>query len=273
MYPFISVYEIKFPTYGLLMMVGVGLAFGLTALLCSNKLVRGQRVDRADTLLTCSIIIFGALVGAVSLRPIMKLPEVIIYWETFSQYPIGEVMGYMFGEIVFYGGLIGGALAAVIFCKFYRIPMLPTMDAIAPAVPLGHAFGRLGCLNAGCCYGMEVSHDHIFAIVYPEVSLAAPPGVPLIALPALEAGGLFLISIIVVTVFITTKPKGLCLALYLALYSALRFSLEFFRGDLIRGMYGPFSTSQYISMGVFVVSIVLICVMIRRRKAEVIEES
>jgi len=268
MHPFISISSFKFPTYSLLMMAAFGVAFGITALICNPKLERSRVIDRADTLLTCAIILVGAMIGAAALRPVMKIPEVIIRWDYFGKLPIGEVFGYVFGEIVFYGGLIGGAAAALIFCRFYKIPMLPTLDAIAPAVPLGHAFGRMGCLMAGCCYGMEVSADNPFAVIYPPESLLAPPGIPLLASQAIEAGFLSIISVIVVIVYVTTHTKGLCLALYPALYSILRFSLEYFRGDPIRGVYGPFSTSQYISIGIFIISMTLMCVVLIRSNKE-----
>jgi len=263
MHPFVEFSIFRFPTYGLMMMAGVGAVFGLVSILCGKLFSRKRKADRMDTLLTCAIILLGAMLGAIMLRPIMKIPEVIFRWGYFSQIPISETLSYVFGEIVFYGGLIGGAAAAVIFCRKYRIPILPTLDAIAPAVPLGHAFGRVGCLMAGCCYGMEVNYDHPFAVIYPEISLAAPPGIPLLALQAIEAGSLFFISMIVVTSYVTTRTKGLCLGLYLALYSILRFNLEFFRGDPIRGLYGPFSTSQYISIAIFIISVTLICIMLR----------
>jgi phosphatidylglycerol:prolipoprotein diacylglycerol transferase len=265
MHPFVSILGMYFPTYGILMLLGVGAAFCVTSILCSSSLARGQTVDRTDTLLTCCIIIAGAIIGAASLRPIMKIPEVIIHWETFKHLPMGEIFNYVFGEIVFYGGLIGGAVAAVAFCRFYKIPMLPTLDAIAPAVPLGHAFGRIGCLFAGCCYGESVSYNHPLAIIYPEVSLAAPSGIPLLALPAIEAGGLVLISLIGIFVYVTTRTRGLCVTLYIALYSVLRFALEFFRGDEARGVYGWLSTSQYISLALFAISIVMGCFIFKRR--------
>ncbi|MCL2821358.1 MAG: prolipoprotein diacylglyceryl transferase [Oscillospiraceae bacterium] len=267
MYPIL--FEIlgrQISAYGLFIILGTIAAFGLTSALCCSSLVRGQLLNRTDTMLTCGIVIAGAIVGAVSLRPIMKIPEVIIQWSYFKQLSIGGILDYVFGEIVFYGGLIGGATAAITFCKLYKIPILPTLDAIAPSVPLGHAFGRIGCLKAGCCYGITLSHNHPLAIVYPEASLAAPPGIPLLALPILEAGALLLISLIEVLVYITTRAKGLCVAVYFALYAILRFSLEFFRDDSIRGIYGWFSTSQYISMLMFAISIVLTCIIVREHK-------
>jgi len=221
-----------------------------------------------DAILTSSIAILGMIIGGFALRPLMKLPEVIFRWGDFSQMPVGDFFSYIFGEFVFYGGLIGGAIAAFIFCRGYKVPVLPTFDAIAAAVPLGHAFGRVGCFLAGCCHGAHAGHDNAFTVVYPAYSLAAPSGVPLIAVQLIEAAALVLISAIIVFIFMKTKIAGLCLGLYIMLYSVLRFILEFFRGDPGRGVYGIFSTSQYISIALFVLSAGLICIIFYRRSRD-----
>lgn len=50
--------------------------------------------------------------------------------------------------------LIGGAVAAVLYCKKRNISLGRALDVgAALPVPLGLAIGRLGCLAAGCCYG------------------------------------------------------------------------------------------------------------------------
>jgi len=37
--------------------------------------------------------------------------------------------------------------------KKHKIPLWRTMDALVPGLVIAHAFGRFGCLSAGCCYG------------------------------------------------------------------------------------------------------------------------
>ena len=268
MHPFFSVFGLVFPAYGVMMMLGIGSAFTLVAILCRPSAKNRRGLDRMDTILTCSIAILGMIIGGFALRPLMKLPEVIFRWGYFYQMPVGEFFGYIFGEFVFYGGLIGGAIASFIFCRGYKVPVLTTFDAISAAVPLGHAFGRVGCFLAGCCHGARVSRDSAFAVVYPATSLSAPSGVPLVAVPLIEAMALVLISAIIVVIFMKTKIAGLCFGLYIMLYSVVRFILEFFRGDPGRGVYGIFSTSQYISIALFVLSAVLICIIICRRSRD-----
>ena len=55
----------------------------------------------------------------------------------------------------------GGPPAAIVFCYFYLkrkgLPTWRTADIILPYLPLGHAFGRIGCFLNGCCYGLPSS--------------------------------------------------------------------------------------------------------------------
>lgn len=269
MHPFLfRVLGRDIPTFGIMMLIGIGAGLLAVTLLC-NPSRKNRNIRRMDMLMSCGIAVFGALFGASMLRPLMKLPEVIIKWDVFGQYTADTLLNYLFGEKIFYGGLIGGALAMLIFCKSLKIPLIPMFDAFAIGVPLGQAFGRVGCLMAGCCYGVKVDSNHPFAIVYPQISLSAPPGVPLLAIPVIEAVILLVISTVVGFTYIKSRAKGLCVGLYLSLYAIARFILEFFRGDVIRGMYGLFSTSQYISFGALVAGGLFLIYANRSRKEHI----
>ena len=64
------------------------------------------------------------------------------------------------------------------------------------------------------------------------------------------------------------KVPGRTAALYLILYSAGRFVMEFFRGDEIRGIYGGLSVSQWISLALLVVLVIRFLMRIRRQQTE-----
>lgn len=281
MHPFFSFFGISFPAYSVMALIGIGAVFLIVAILCSPVRSSSKRgglmreknrsADRMNTMLACSIALIGMLVGGLALRPLMRIPGVIINWAAYSRVPSGMLFDYLFGEFVFYGGLIGGAIAVFIFCRYYKLPTLPTFDVMAVGVPLGHAFGRVGCFLGGCCYGAEVDASNPFAVIYPAVSTIAPSGVPLIAVQLLESAALVVIFAIVLIVYLKTKIKGLCFGLYILLYSIARFIIEFYRGDAVRGVYGAFSTSQYISIALFILSTVFIC-MIAQRTRRTIEK-
>jgi phosphatidylglycerol:prolipoprotein diacylglycerol transferase len=260
MHPFINFLGLTIPSYGLMMIVAAVVAWLALFALSKSK---GQ-TGAADAAYVYLIGICGGAAGAVTIRPVMKVFEVAARWESYKVIPIGEVFGYVFGEIVFYGGLIGGLFAVLLFCKAFKMRIVPVLDLLAPGLVIAHAVGRIGCFLGGCCYGMQVPRGSMFSVIYPSSSLSAPAGIPLIAVPLIESAFLFLIFIVLSFIYLNVKKDGFTSFVYLLLYAPGRFMLEFFRGDLIRGQYGVFTTSQYISIGLFVFAFIYIILVHRR---------
>ena len=267
MHPYIHVMGMDVPMFGLMMLLGIGAAILVVLLQC-----RISRVRSLDPVLCGCFSIAGIMIGAYLLRPVTRLPELIRDWDRFDSF--FDVFNFLFGEMVFYGGLIGGALFAFLYCRRYKISFNKITDLYAAAIPAGHVFGRIGCYLGGCCYGMEVSPNNFLSVIYPErtdglETVAAPAGVPLLPIPLIEAAGNVLIAGIVVLFTRLTRDKpvpGRGIALYGLLYSTQRFILEYFRGDKIRGVYNGLSTSQYISIGLFVLSAAVILLPFLRKK-------
>jgi phosphatidylglycerol:prolipoprotein diacylglycerol transferase len=154
----------------------------------------------------------------------------------------------IFGGSVFYGGLIGGLGAGYIYAKRKNLDLPVYADSAAPAIPLLHFFGRIGCFLGGCCYGIEGAFGFTFHRSFVETA----NGVTRFPVQLLEAAfnlGLFLL---LVRLGRSGRFKGRLVFLYLLLYSTGRFFIEFLRGDAYRGFWGPLSTSQIISIALFV---------------------
>jgi len=265
--------------YGLFIVIGVVAAWYLLRLLVGK--------ENKDISLGFFICICGGIIGAFALRPLMKIPEVILHWERFRQMPLEVFFAYFFGEIVFYGGLIGGVTAMLLFCRRFKIPALPMADLFAPALALSHGIGRIGCFMGGCCYGIPVSPSHPFAVVFRPTPIAmptptatplttapivtaAPIGVPLLGTQLIEAACLILLAALLAIIYKKTAKAGLTVCLYGLLYSVLRFVLEFYRGDIMRGVYGWLSTSQYISIALFAMSLALLTRQVRQKTGPVL---
>jgi phosphatidylglycerol:prolipoprotein diacylglycerol transferase len=75
------------------------------------------------------------------------------------------------GGLVVYGGVIGGLIAIVLWARKHRLPLLPIADSVTPAFFIGLAFGRIGCLLNGCCYG-GICEQSLPAIEFPSGSPA-----------------------------------------------------------------------------------------------------
>lgn len=160
-----------------------------------------------------------------------------------------------FGDgFVVYGGIIGGIAGGYLFCRVNRLPFFKYFDLVIPSVALAQGFGRIGCLLAGCCYGVHAETP--ISIVFSHSDFA-PNGIPLIPTQPISSILNFIHFGILLYAAGRFKTEGRVSALYLMLYSAGRFVLEFFRGDLIRGSVGSLSTSQFISLFIFAAGLAL----------------
>jgi phosphatidylglycerol---prolipoprotein diacylglyceryl transferase len=74
------------------------------------------------------------------------------------------------GGFVFWGGLIGGAVAVLVIGRLKKVPLWRTIEVGAPAVAAAYAVGRTGCWAVGDDYGRP--WDGPFAVQFPE---GAPP--------------------------------------------------------------------------------------------------
>ena len=155
---------------------------------------------------------------------------------------------------VFYGALIGGLGGVAIYSLNKKLPFFSLTDYFIPGLVLGHAFGRIGCFFAGCCYGMECETP--ISIVFPTGG-AAPAGIPLLPTQLMESAFLFLLCAFLVWRLTKKKPFGTVSGWYMVLYGAWRFGIEFFRSDE-RGAVGALSTSQFISIFVFAGGVALL---------------
>jgi phosphatidylglycerol---prolipoprotein diacylglyceryl transferase len=222
------------PSYGALLVCGL-----CAAVLVAVARARRYGVRRDDVLALGALAFGGGLVGAWLLFVLTNLGEI-------AREP--ALLWRMRG-MVFYGGLAGGAAACVTYSLLLRIPLHATADLAAAAVPIGHAFGRVGCFLGGCCFGRPSTGP--FAVRPPVGS----PDHGLLAtvhpVQLYEAAGLALLVGLLLALerWPRRRPYTVLLA-YLLGYSVLRVLVEVFRGDTIRGFVIPglLSTSQAIAI-------------------------
>ena len=227
--------------YGTMIAIGV-----LVAAFLSMFRAKKKNMDAEPILDIILIILIGGFLGG-------KLLYVIVNWKEFMA--AESKLAYFGGSgFVVYGGIIVALVVNLLYLHIRKKSFLEYLDLMVPQVAIGQGFGRIGCLLAGCCYGRIT--DSKFHIIFPEDSLAIP-GVPLIPTQIIMSVGNFLIAGILLLLDLKLKRRGQIGACYLILYSAGRFAVEFLRFDH-RGSVGPFSTSQFISLFVFVVGVALL---------------
>lgn len=242
MYPFIKFFNLFIPSYGLCVCTAVFLC----AVLVFNK-ARKNNINTDNLMVLVAISIGCAMLGGVFLYIVVSYDFATIC----KQIATGELLFLKSPGIVFYGALLGGIAGGIAALKILKLPTQAVEACVVPYIPLGHAVGRVGCLLAGCCYGLP--YNGVFAVS----TIFDKSGSTHFPIQAAEALFNLLIMKILLLYEKKTRMKYSILAMYFALYSFLRFCLEFFRGDLIRGKLLFFSTSQWISVAVFLISLVV----------------
>ena len=233
--------------YGLMIAIGV-----LAAYFSATYRAKKYDLDPDKVFYVTVWAVIGGFGGAKLLYLITQLPAIL-------QNP--SLLKDVRDGFVVYGGIIGGILAAWIYCKVAKLKFMKYFDLVMPSVALAQGFGRIGCFLAGCCYGKETSGA--FSITF-HTSAFAPNGVALVPTQIYSSILDFLHYGLLLLILRSQKKDGETAAAYLIFYSAGRFVLEFFRGDLARGSVGVLSTSQFISVFTFFAGIVL---LVQRRHA------
>ncbi len=210
-------------------------------------------------------ILIGAIIGA-------RVLHVISYWDTeFAHKPFKEVFMIQKGGLVFYGGFIGAALATILFTWLKKIPLWKFADAVTPSIALGHAFGRIGCLMTGCCFGKQCSLP--WAITFPpghETHPVDQPGIPVHPTQIYEALLNFGLYLCLAWFYRRKKFNGQVFAVYLVCYAILRSFVEVFRADYKPAEYyfnGMVSPGQFVSIGIIATGLVLFFVLPRKSAA------
>lgn len=240
-----------FTVYGYGLMIAVGVMAAWIAAEYRAKKMKMQNEQIFYLVIWC---LLGGMAGS-------KLLFWITEWKEILEDP-GFLLNTPTDGYVIYGGIIGGILAGWLYCRVKRLSFFAYFDLLAPSVALAQGFGRVGCLLAGCCYGMET--DGALAITFYDSDFA-PNNVPLVPTQIYSAVLDFLHFGILLFVARRKKADGQVAACYLIFYSIGRFILEFFRGDLIRGSVGILSTSQFISIFILAAGLVMLTVCSKGR--------
>ena len=221
-----SVFGLERPIYSYGAMVVLGIA--ITVLIAVAR-ARRYGLERFDELAVVLMCVAGGLLGGALLYLGVHVREVV-----------AQPVLLLGPGLVFYGGVLGGALAAWLYARRFGVPLARAFDAGVPGLAFGHAIGRIGCFLGGCCFGRPCAPR--FALGVPLHGALRHP------VPLYEASALVLLGALLLAISrpLRSRPGALA-ALYVALYAALRLSLEPLRGDdLERGIFAGLSTSQWL---------------------------
>lgn len=193
--------------------------------------------------------LIGGLVGA-------RIDYVIQNYDEVKDDLLGNV--FTGAGLVWFGGLVGGAIAVCLWARYRHFLSLTLLDVAAPSLALGQAIGRIGCqLSGDGDYGQ--AWDGPWAMAYPDGT--EPTDEPVHPTPVYETLTLGLIAIVLWRLRFRLT-NGLLFALYLVLAGTGRFLVEFIRlnDEVALGL----TQAQLISLGMILVGGVWLLLAARR---------
>lgn len=229
MYPYI---HIILPSYMVMALIG-----GFLSVCFIFSHIDKYEIEFTDFLKMFFFCVIGGIVGSKVLFAITQIPWLIKNFSVVNMLLLVPQSGF-----VFYGGLFGVIFTLMLLTRKDTDMRRKVFEISVPAMPLFHAFGRIGCFLAGCCYGKTLSSPIV----------VGPMEFTRIPVQLMESLAEFILFIVIWVISKRNKQADL-LKIYLVTYAVIRFTDEFMRGDKIRGIYFGVSTAQWISLTILIV--------------------
>jgi phosphatidylglycerol:prolipoprotein diacylglycerol transferase len=192
-----SIGPLTLHSYGLLIALGVFLSL----FLMGRAAARDGFPSHEKIFDLVFAVVFSGLLGA-------RLFYVIQEWDWYRQHPF-EIFQIWKGGLVYYGGMLLSFAGFFLYVRLVRLPFLASADFTIPFIALTHGFGRVGCFLTGCCFGRGNHPVQLY-----------------------EAFFNFGLAFFLIRHYLSKRRfTGEITALYLILYPAGRFVIEYFRGD------------------------------------------
>ncbi|MCP4805606.1 MAG: prolipoprotein diacylglyceryl transferase [Proteobacteria bacterium] len=279
MYPYLWVQHteagpVEYGTYGLMLV----LAFLAAALVSGVRFKKvGLNGDAVVPLMVVAII--SSILGARLLHFLGSPADRILFFDN----PL-VLFQFSKGGMAVMGGQIAGVIFGSAYIVYRKMDPWKVADVGGAAMMLGSFVGRMGCFFAGCCHGRIVegaqATSSLTGDLFPGGEILLLDGFPFVAYSyhagqtmgsiyetavyptqTYEALGT-LLGFLVLSWFWKNYRKfdGQIMAMTMIWYPLLRFPVEHYRGDAIRGegYFGLFSTSQVASLGVVLAGFLLI---------------
>lgn len=232
-----------YPIYAFTILVNLGLAAGLVL---AAHLASRRAVAMIPFLDVALVVLAAAAVGA-------RVQYVLVHWHEYAARPVNAINVWE-GGLALPGAVTAGALAAWPALRRARLPVGRCLDAAVPGLALGQAIGRLGCVAAGCSFGLPLPDDASL----PRLLLPDASGTLAVRFPSqlFEAGGELVLALVLVSLWRRRLAPGTVACAYLVGYSLLRALAEPFRGDST--YWGGVPLAQWWALAALLVGTVLL---------------
>jgi len=244
----------------------------VTALLVGIWLLRLEAKRRGlppDRMVDLAFYAFvGGLIGG-------RLYYVLFKWGYYGAHPL-KIIAVWEGGMAIHGGLIGGLIGGWLFARMHGMPLATLCDMAAPAISLGHAFGRFGNFMNGDAHGYPLHSPQLPAwlrhfpdwlgVTFPPTSIAGQEfgAVPLHPVMLYELVLNFIGFVLLWSLRKKPWPAGSLFGLYLMYYAVVRSFTSLFRADDL--YLGPLRMPHVISAAMFLTGLLI---MLRPRRRAV----
>ncbi len=258
--------------YGMMVLIGFTVAMFFACARAKAVGINPELVVDSAFWVLISGVLGGRLAYLIQYRDQVFAPGMSFGQMLFKAVNLSE------GGLVLLGALVGGGIGVFAYAWSRKISALEYGDLLIPSVFIGVGFGRIGCLLNGCCFGDRCELP--WGIQFPAGSttfnilvergflnpdaLATMPLHPTQIYSSLDG---FLLAFVTAIYYWYRKHPGDALALGCMLYSITRFLLEFLRADELGQLGTTLTISQFYSLGIFALGLVIMLTGARRGPA------
>ena len=183
-------------------------------------------------------------------------------------WPVGSDGQVGISGLIYYGGLILATAAAVVYIRSHRLNLPKYLDILAPSIPLGEAFTRIGCFLNGCCFGGPT--DSVFGVVFPDSCAAGSifEGQTIHPTQLYNSFAALLIMGLILWLERYKRFDGYSATLFFMLYPVARFFTDFFRYYETEMKIDGLSLNQILSVMVFIAASSVFIYLVRTSGAD-----
>ncbi len=215
------------------------IAFIITYLYLKNSVKEGRiKLTEDDVDWYMVIVTVSLIIGA-------RVFEVLFYEPSYYFANPSRIIAIWQGGLSFHGGLIGIILASYLFCRKKGVTFFELADVMVVPLALGLAFGRIGNFINGELYGRITNVP--WAVKFPSAEGFRHPS------QLYESAKNIVIFLTLFSLRNKKFPNGYLFALFLTMYSAFRFLIEFVREPTV--MLGPLTLGQLFNIPMFAVGV------------------
>ena len=252
----LAVGPIKIHWYGVMYLIGFAAAWWLAM----------RRTRRTDSPLQKGQIEDLIMYGALGVVLGGRFGYVLFYhFDRFLEDPIWLIRVWE-GGMSFHGGLLGVAAAMAIYARKLQLNFFQLTDFVAPLVPVGLGFGRLGNFIGQELWGRPT--DGPWAMVFPADPELLPRHPSQLYQAALEGLVLF---VILWWYSSRPRPRMAVSGLFMLVYGCFRFTVEFVRepdNHIQFDLFGWVTRGQILSLPMIIAGVLLILVAYQRQQSD-----